>query len=53
MRKVFVIQAALPAMTQITLMANFHQADTEYAALLVSTTTVFAILVIPLYMTIL
>ena len=51
MKKVFVIQSALPAMTQTTVLARVYGADTEYAAVLVSTTTIFAILAIPVYMT--
>lgn len=50
MKKVFVIQSALPAMTQTTLMARLYGADTEYAAVLVSTTTIFALIAIPVYM---
>lgn len=51
MKKVFVIQSALPAMTQTTILARVYGADTEYAAVLVSTTTIFAMLAIPVYMT--
>jgi len=51
MKKVFVIQAALPAMTQTTVLAKVYGGDTEYAALLVSVTTIFAMLAIPVYMT--
>ncbi|MBP2626944.1 MAG: Auxin Efflux Carrier [Firmicutes bacterium] len=51
MKKVFVIQAALPAMTQTTILAKFYQADAEYAAVLVTISTLFAILAIPIYMT--
>lgn len=50
MKKVFIIQSALPAMTQTTVLAGVYGADTEYAALLVSTTTIFAMLAIPVYM---
>lgn len=50
MKKVFVIQAALPAMTQTTILAKVYEADTEYAAVLVSITTVFALLALPIYM---
>jgi predicted permease len=50
MKKVFVIQSALPAMTQTTLMAKLYGADAEYAAVLVSTTTVVALFAIPVYM---
>lgn len=53
MRKVFIIQAALPAMTQTSLMAKVYGADAEYGALLVSTTTIAAMVTIPLYMLIL
>jgi predicted permease len=52
MKKVFVIQAALPGMSQTTVMAKLYEADTEYAALLVTITTLFAILAIPVYMAI-
>ena len=51
MKKVFVIQSALPAMTQTSVMAKVYEADTEYAATLVSLTTIFALLAIPVYMT--
>lgn len=50
MKKVFIIQAALPAMTNITILAKVYEADTEYAAVLVSITTVFALLALPIYM---
>lgn len=50
MRKVFVIQAALPAMTQTTVLAKIYGADTEYAAVLITVTTLFAALAIPVYM---
>lgn len=53
MKKVFVIQSALPAMTQTSVMAKVYDADTEYAATLVSITTIFALLAIPVYMTVL
>jgi len=52
MKKVFVIQAALPAMSQTTVLAKVYEADPEYAALQVTITTLFAILAIPLYMVI-
>ena len=51
MKKVFVIQSALPAMTQTTVLTKVYGGDTEYAALMVSTTTIFALLAIPVYMT--
>lgn len=53
MKNVFVIQAALPAITQTTIMARVYQADTEYAAVLVSLTTILSMIAIPAYMVIL
>jgi predicted permease len=38
-------------MTQTTVLAKVYGCDTEYAALMVSTTTIFALLAIPVYMT--
>lgn len=52
MKKVFVIQAALPAMSQATVLAKVYKADTEYTALLVTITTICAALAIPIYMSI-
>lgn len=53
MKKVFVIQAALPAMTQITIIARVYDADTEYAAMLTAITTLVSAVAIPVYMLIL
>ena len=53
MKKVFVIQAALPAISQTTIMTSFYGGDTEYAATLVSLTTLFSMIAIPIYMCIL
>lgn len=50
MRKVFIIQAALPAMTQTSVMAKIYGADDEYAALLISITTIVSLISIPIYM---
>jgi len=50
MKKVFIIQSALPVMTQATVMAKVYEADTEYAALLVTITTLAAMMAIPVYM---
>ncbi|MDR3563170.1 MAG: AEC family transporter [Negativicutes bacterium] len=50
MKKVFVIQAALPAMTNTTILAKVYGADAEYAAILTTLTTIISMLVIPLYM---
>jgi malate permease and related proteins len=50
MKKVFVIQAALPAMTQVTIIAKVHEADTKYAATLTAITTLASAIAIPIYM---
>lgn len=50
MKKVFVIQSALPAMTQTTILAKVYGADTEYAAVLVAITTIVSMIAIPIYM---
>jgi predicted permease len=49
MREVFLIQSALPAMTQVTIIAKLHGADAEYAALLTAITTLAAAILIPVY----
>ncbi len=50
MRKVFIIQASLPAMAQTVILASFYKADSEYATILVSLSTLASILTIPLFM---
>lgn len=50
MKKVFIIQSALPAMTQATIVAKQYGADPQYATLLTALTTVAAVLAIPIYM---
>ncbi|MDU2064149.1 MAG: AEC family transporter [Sporomusaceae bacterium] len=53
MKKVFVIQSALPAMTQTAVLAKVYEADSEYASILITLTTLLAVFAIPVYMTIL
>ena len=50
MKKVFIIQAMLPVMTQTSIVAKSYGGDAEYAAIMTTVTTVIAILVIPVYM---
>lgn len=50
MKQVFVIQAAMPAMTQTPILAETYGADAEYAGLGTSLTTLLSMLTIPLYM---
>ena len=53
MRKVFVIQAAMPAMTQTSILAKLYEADTEYAAVTTSLTVLVSMIAIPVYMVLL
>ncbi len=50
MKQVFVIQAAMPAMTQTSIIARAYGADHEYAAVMTTITTVISLLMIPIYM---
>lgn len=50
MRKVFIIQASLPAMAQTAILASFYQTDIEYATLIVSVSTLASIITIPIFM---
>ena len=50
--KVFTMQAAMPAMTQMAIVAKQYGADSQYAASLSFITILFGLLVIPFYMTI-
>ena len=50
MKQVFVIQAAMPAMTQTPILAEAYKADSEYAGLGTSLTTLLSLVSIPVYM---
>jgi predicted permease len=50
MKQVFLVQAAMPAMTQTPILAASCGADTEYAGVATSLTTVMGLLTIPLCM---
>jgi hypothetical protein len=50
MKKVFIIQAAMPVMTQTSIVAKYYETDYRYAAVMTATTTVLVMLVIPVYM---
>lgn len=52
MKRVFVIQSALPVMTQAAIMSKVYEADSEYAAVLVTLTTALSLIAIPIYMAI-
>lgn len=53
MKKVFVIQAAMPVMTNTAIVAKSYNADYKYATVMTVVTTVLSAVVIPLYMVIL
>ena len=52
MRNVFIIQSAMPVMTQLVIIAKAYGADEELAALGATVTIVISLLTIPIYMTI-
>jgi predicted permease len=53
MKKVFVIQAAMPVMTNTAIVSKRYNADYEYATINTVITTISSLLVIPIYMLIL
>lgn len=53
MRNVFVIQSAMPVMTQAVIVARAYGADDQFAALGASATTIASLVVIPLYLVLL
>ncbi|SMP60364.1 AEC family transporter [Anoxynatronum buryatiense] len=53
MRNVFVIQSAMPVMTQAVIVSRAYGADDQFAALGASATTIASLVVIPLYLVLL
>lgn len=53
MRKVFIIQAALPTVASLSLLADYYKSDPDFATVVVSATTLFSLAFIPLYMVLL
>lgn len=51
--KVYVIQAALPCITQIAVLAKFHHADVKFATTAVASTTLCSAATLPVWMMIL
>lgn len=51
--KVYVIQAALPCITQIAVLAKFHHADAKFATTCVASTTLGCLIALPIWMIIL
>lgn len=50
MRKVFIIQSSLPVVSSMALLAKFYGADYDTATIIVSATTLLALVTVPLYM---
>ena len=50
MLKVFIIQGAMPVMTQTAITAKAYGGDEKYAAVITSITTLISMVVIPIYM---
>ncbi len=49
MRKVFIIEAAMPVMTQVSIAARAYKADANYVAVMTALTTVISLFTIPAY----
>ena len=49
MKNVFIVQAAMPAMTNTAIMAKAYDSDYEYAAVMITVTTVLSLIIIPIY----
>lgn len=49
MKKVFIIQAAMPVMTNTAIVAKNYDADYEYAAIMITLTTILSLFIIPIY----
>lgn len=50
MKEVFIIQSAMPVVTQVSIISRSYNADHRYAAVMTAVTTIFAMTTIPLYM---
>lgn len=53
MKNVFIVQAAMPVMTNTAIVAKSYNADHEYGTIMAVVTTVLSVVSIPLYMAIL
>ncbi|MDL2226755.1 AEC family transporter [Deltaproteobacteria bacterium OttesenSCG-928-M10] len=52
MAKVFIIQSSLPVISSAVLLASYHRSDAQYASVVVSLSTLMALVTIPAYMVI-
>lgn len=53
MMKVFIIQSAMPVITQAAITAKAYDADHQYATVMVTATTIISIIFLPIYMVLL
>ncbi|WP_010299231.1 AEC family transporter [Clostridium senegalense] len=49
MAKVFIIQAAMPVMTNTAIVSKSYDADYQYAAIMITISTVLSLFIIPIY----
>ncbi|HHU64556.1 AEC family transporter, partial [Streptococcus sp.] len=50
MKEVFIIQSAMPVMTNAPVVAKLYGADSDYAAIMVTESTILTMVVIPILM---
>ncbi len=50
MKEVFIVQSAMPVVTQASIIAKAYNADHRYVAVMTAVTTIFAMTTIPMYM---
>ncbi|KJU73813.1 malate transporter [Pediococcus damnosus LMG 28219] len=50
MKQVFILQSAMPVMTNAPVVAKLYHADEQYAAIMVTETTLLSLIIIPLLM---
>jgi malate permease and related proteins len=50
MKEVFIVQSAMPVLTQVSIISKAYNADYRYAAVMTAITTIFAMTTIPMYM---
>ena len=49
MKKCFIIQSAMPVMTNTAIISRAYDADYKYAAIMVTITTILSLFIIPIY----
>lgn len=49
MKNVFIIQAAMPVMTNTAIISRAYDADYKYAAIMITITTILSLFIIPIY----